>query len=318
VVGTSTRVIGSIPSATNLSPNSVNGGPAAPNQDNVALTPDERKIRTHGIFMSVGFLILLPLGIFIARFSRTIPFLQNKWFTAHWVVQFVIASPIIFAGWAIGYQHVQSEGGGHFRDRHTRIGLALLVLYLVQLLWGVIIHFFMPNPKALPPVAPTSAGEAEKATGPSSSAAPAPAAAHPGSPASSITAAEPRAQPLALSPDYTPSKVPCENRYPGLCGRPLQNYGHAINGLIIVALAFHNVREGYHFEWEMIFGLSYDSFTFLRHLNAWWISWVIIVPCIYVIGLTLLPRQWRQESAARRRLAADSQAVRVPPLQQSS
>jgi len=253
-------------------------------------------------------LILLPLGIFIARFSRTIPFLQNKWFTAHWVVQFVVSSPIIFAGWAIGYQHVQSEGGGHFRDRHTRIGLALLVLYLVQLLWGTIIHFFKPKPKPLPPVAPTSAAEAEKATGPSSSGVPP----HLRSPASSITAAEPGGHPHALSTEYTPSKVPCENRYPGLCGRPLQNYGHAINGLVIVALAFHNVREGYHFEWEMVFGLGYDSYTFLRHLNAWWISWVIIVPSIYILGLTLLPRQWKQE-AARRRSASDPQAVPLQP-----
>lgn len=60
--------------------------------------------------------IFWHLGIFIARFSRTVSFLKDKWFTAHWFVQFIVSGPIIVAGWFIGYNYV---GDDHFQDSHT-------------------------------------------------------------------------------------------------------------------------------------------------------------------------------------------------------
>ncbi|KAG8895682.1 hypothetical protein FRC01_012249, partial [Tulasnella sp. 417] len=119
VIGTSTQAAGPTPTGT-----SSNSGSTS---SDIALSASQRKIRTHGILMSIGFLVLLPLGVFIARYSRTIPFLKDKWFTAHWFVQFVLSGPIIFAGWALGYQFA---GDVHFQDNHTRAGLALLILYL--------------------------------------------------------------------------------------------------------------------------------------------------------------------------------------------
>ncbi|KAG8892142.1 hypothetical protein FRC01_014323, partial [Tulasnella sp. 417] len=107
VIGTSTQTI--IPLPTRVASNVTSG-------KDTPLTDAEKTIRTHGILMTVGFLLCLPLGVFIARFSRTVSFLKDKWFTAHWFVQFVVSGPIIVAGWFIGYDYV---GDDHFQDTHT-------------------------------------------------------------------------------------------------------------------------------------------------------------------------------------------------------
>ncbi|KAG8897551.1 hypothetical protein FRB99_008069, partial [Tulasnella sp. 403] len=242
VIGSSTEIVAATPT----------GAPASSTPIAASvfpLTPEEERIRTHGILMSIGFLVLLPLGVFIARFSRTIPFLQRKWFTAHWVVQFIVSGPIIFAGWALGYQHVQRTGGGHFQDSHTSASDPEK-------------HLDAP---ANPPRSPASSATMNVTDSPQAT-----FSDLSGSPPRKPTATTPAPRPLssALSPDYLPSKAPKVNRYEALFNRPLQNYGHAINGLVIIALAFHNVREGYHDEWEQEFGENYKMRAFLRHLNT--------------------------------------------------
>ncbi|KZP30315.1 CBD9-like protein, partial [Athelia psychrophila] len=77
-------------------------------------------------------------------------------------------------------------------------------------------------------------------------------------------------------------------------GRPVQNYGHAVLGLLIIALAFWQVRIGYKYvypEWTLS--------TVPMGVNTVWIVWVALIPILYVAGLALLPRQFRQESAAK-------------------
>ncbi|KAG8958005.1 hypothetical protein FRC00_003195 [Tulasnella sp. 408] len=285
--GTSTQVVG--PTPTGRPSNSGNAGP------DVVLSASQRKIRTHGILMSVGFLVLLPLGVFIARFSRTIPFLKDKWFTAHWFVQFVLSGPIIFAGWALGYQFA---GNVHFQDNHTRAGLALLILYLIQLAWGTIIHFFKPARKPLPPLAAdatTPDADPEKHLRlPTEQS----VASHLHSSASSeahTTTAGVHSTMGLTSQGRTAMARPSarDAMVPAITGRPPQNYGHAILGLAIIALAFYNVHEGYDTEWPKVFGTP-------------------IIPSVYLIGLTLLPRQWKQETDARRALPSQSQNARTP------
>ena len=62
-----------------------------------------------------------------------------RWFYAHSFIQLVISGPVIWAGWSHGYN---TAGDPHFTDIHGKIGLALLILYTVQLVWGLVIHFF--------------------------------------------------------------------------------------------------------------------------------------------------------------------------------
>lgn len=108
----------------------------------VPLAPIEKQLRTHAILCSVGFLVILPIGALTARYSRTF---TTKWLLPHWIIQFVIAGPIIFAGWSLGYKSaevLQPVPPTHFIDTHLKCGLALLILYLVQLVLGVSAHFF--------------------------------------------------------------------------------------------------------------------------------------------------------------------------------
>ncbi|KAG9015664.1 hypothetical protein FRB90_004552 [Tulasnella sp. 427] len=150
VIGSSTQTL--LPTAT---------GSSAPISTSAGLSDFEKTIRTHGILMSVGFLVCLPLGILIAQFSRTISYLKTRWFTAHWFVQFIVSSPINLAGWVTGYHYV---GESHFEDTHTRVGLALLVLYLAQMTLDVIIHFFKPKRESLSQPQSWNRGEAGMAT----------------------------------------------------------------------------------------------------------------------------------------------------------
>ncbi|KAG8952550.1 hypothetical protein FRC03_012104 [Tulasnella sp. 419] len=238
----STATLSGAPQST---PTSVatEAGQEEPLFDDPPLTSDERRLVIHGILMAVGFLILLPFGALIPRYTRTIPALQNKWFTAHWVVQFLLSSPLIFAGWALGYQHVGDSGRHYFSDSHKRAGLALLVLYLVQITLGTIIHFFKPTPK--PPTPPFLE---EKP-------------ADDGATLSTTSTTHVR---LSSSQAIRSS----------ILARPIQNYLHAIIGLTIVGLALWNVRYGIVYEWTTFTGRNWTND--LNRAKKWWLAWVIV------------------------------------------
>ncbi|TFK37974.1 hypothetical protein BDQ12DRAFT_652212 [Crucibulum laeve] len=103
------------------------------------LSDVERKAEHHAILCTVGFLICLPIGVLVARYTRTLPY---RWFYAHWIIQLVISGPIIFAGWSMGYMTTNMLEQGHFIDPHEKIGLSLLILYIIQLFMGAFVHFF--------------------------------------------------------------------------------------------------------------------------------------------------------------------------------
>jgi len=114
-----------------------NGGNAG-NLISFPLSPIEIKARNHAIVCTVGFLILLPLGVLLARYARTF---TRRWFWGHAVMQFVISGPVIFAGWALGDQLSKELEMQSLHDPHQQIGIALLALYVTQLLIGVFIHY---------------------------------------------------------------------------------------------------------------------------------------------------------------------------------
>lgn len=51
----------------------------------VPLVPYQKMIIAHGLLCTIGFLIMLPAGALLARYSRTF---TNAWFLGHWVFQF--------------------------------------------------------------------------------------------------------------------------------------------------------------------------------------------------------------------------------------
>ncbi|KAJ7019216.1 hypothetical protein C8F04DRAFT_1214393 [Mycena alexandri] len=78
--------------------------------------------------------------------------------------------------------------------------------------------------------------------------------------------------------------------------RPLQNYLHAILGLTIIGLSMYQIRTGYSQEWPNFTGLGKVP----SGVNILWMVWVVVLPVLYAIGLAFLPKQYRQENAARK------------------
>ncbi|KAJ7624853.1 hypothetical protein FB45DRAFT_836929 [Roridomyces roridus] len=107
-------------------------------QLNFPLSSFEVKLRTHAHLGFFAYMVVMPLGIFIARYARTF---TNSWFWPHAIVNFVITGPMVFATFAMGYQVTTLGGEGHFVDPHQKMGLALLILYIMQVLLGTFIHY---------------------------------------------------------------------------------------------------------------------------------------------------------------------------------
>ncbi|KAF7292151.1 Cytochrome b561 domain-containing protein [Mycena indigotica] len=99
----------------------------------------EIKARNHGLVMTIGFLIMLPIGVLVARYTRTY---TRHWFWSHAAIQLVLSGPLIFYGWAAGNSLARELEALSLHDTHQNIGVALLAMYVTQLLIGVVVHFF--------------------------------------------------------------------------------------------------------------------------------------------------------------------------------
>ncbi|THU95506.1 hypothetical protein K435DRAFT_666290 [Dendrothele bispora CBS 962.96] len=85
-------------------------------------------------------------------------------------------------------------------------------------------------------------------------------------------------------------------------GRPPQNYVHAVLGLLVIALGLYQVRTGYRTEWPVTTGRS----PLPKGVDVVWYIWVVLLPVLYGIGLSFLPKQYRQEADSRRKMNGSS------------
>lgn len=85
------------------------------NNDNVPWGNHEKLIAVHAIFVSFGFLVLLPSGSLVARWTRTI---TPKWFRAHSMINMTFGLPIILIGWIFGPIAVANHDAPHFVTAH--------------------------------------------------------------------------------------------------------------------------------------------------------------------------------------------------------
>ncbi|EUC66512.1 nucleoside diphosphate kinase [Rhizoctonia solani AG-3 Rhs1AP] len=76
--------------------------------------------------------------------------------------------------------------------------------------------------------------------------------------------------------------------------RPVQNYGHAILGLIVIALSLYQVWIGFNYEWPSATGRDKPG----QGWRSFWIVWIALLGGAYIVGLSLLPRQYRTERYA--------------------
>ncbi|KAG6837712.1 hypothetical protein H0H93_003514 [Arthromyces matolae] len=78
--------------------------------------------------------------------------------------------------------------------------------------------------------------------------------------------------------------------------RPIQNYAHAVFGLLIIAMAMYQVHDGFTSEWQRTTGRE----GFSNGLTILFFVWIGLITLLYFLGLALLPRQFRQESQPKR------------------
>jgi len=96
------------------------------------------RAKDHAILVGVGALILVPIGVLIPRYTRTF---NPQWFNMHAFWMLFISAPVLLAGIAKGIMYTGSaQTGGHFVDPHKKMGLAILILFCLQILGGIFIH----------------------------------------------------------------------------------------------------------------------------------------------------------------------------------
>lgn len=98
-------------------------------------------IQVHGSLMSIAFLILLPIGILLALFGKS---MGRKWFVMHWIFNGILAGSCIFVSFIIViYAHVKYNLTTHFSfNFHSIFGLIIVLLVYIQISAGIIVHFY--------------------------------------------------------------------------------------------------------------------------------------------------------------------------------
>ncbi|KAI0362696.1 hypothetical protein OH77DRAFT_1388365 [Trametes cingulata] len=91
----------------------------------------------HASFSAAGFLIFLPLGTLVARWTRV---LTPRWFSAHWFINVVLGIPAVCVGWALGPLAVAQEGKAHVITVHQIGGVVLFALYITEVALGMVVH----------------------------------------------------------------------------------------------------------------------------------------------------------------------------------
>lgn len=134
--------LSSSPTSTSSASSRPSSSPSHHAVNDIPLLRYQRYIIVHAVFCVIGFLILLPAGVLLARFLRTF---TPAWFQGHWIVQFVIAGPFIALGSVFGVLTVSKTGAHHLNDQHKLWGAFLVVLYVTQLGLGAVIHWIKPK-----------------------------------------------------------------------------------------------------------------------------------------------------------------------------
>jgi small basic protein len=93
-----------VPGSNSSSGSNSTSGSDTSSTEKVDYLPYQRKIVAHAIVSTVGFLVLLPIGVLIGRLGRTF---TSKWFTGHWVFNFIFSAPAILVGVSLGMLLIQ-------------------------------------------------------------------------------------------------------------------------------------------------------------------------------------------------------------------
>lgn len=87
------------------------------------------------MLMVLAWMLFFPLGIFLARFGRAL----FPWFSAHRGVQ-LFGFFLVFIAFFLVIAAVSIADGSHFSNTHGKLGLALFMLLIAQVLLGFLAH----------------------------------------------------------------------------------------------------------------------------------------------------------------------------------
>ncbi|TPX68084.1 hypothetical protein SpCBS45565_g03379 [Spizellomyces sp. 'palustris'] len=110
-------------------------------------------IQAHGVLMFLGWVVLAPMAIVIARFFK--PTLGVWWFRLHWALMLLAAGVFTYVGFGLVYHVVGVKGESHFNVKgngaHVVFGLLIIILSAPQLALGWIIdRLFNPTRNYIP------------------------------------------------------------------------------------------------------------------------------------------------------------------------
>jgi len=103
----------------NLLGNSTSVDPGDDDSDlaSIPLTSSQKIFLAHAVFMTLAFIVILPLGVLQARLLRTfVP--GTWWFTTHWILQWPFSSMLIIIGFILAVYEVDKLKTGHFNSTH--------------------------------------------------------------------------------------------------------------------------------------------------------------------------------------------------------
>ncbi|GAA6035792.1 hypothetical protein JCM8097_005704 [Rhodosporidiobolus ruineniae] len=98
-------------------------------------TTNDKKLIAHATLGSLAVLLFSPLAILLARLGRD----RFAWLPSHYLLN-GLAVVLVIVAFALG----TDVAGGEWDDFHKRLGLALLLLFLLQPLLGALSHFLSP------------------------------------------------------------------------------------------------------------------------------------------------------------------------------
>lgn len=89
------------------------------------------KFQIHGVLCAIGWGILMPIGVIIARYMKVFKSADPAWFYLHVTCQ-TSAYIIGLAGWAVGLKLGSQSTPGVQYTGHRTIGILLFILGTLQ------------------------------------------------------------------------------------------------------------------------------------------------------------------------------------------
>jgi hypothetical protein len=86
----------------------------------IPLSYYQKLIVAHAVFCVLGFLLLLPAGVLLARYLRTF---SPRWYTGHWIAQFGIGKLLIMMDCSLeGFFDITSSFSWSYHYHRVRFG----------------------------------------------------------------------------------------------------------------------------------------------------------------------------------------------------